>query len=188
MVELSGERRSRLSLRLDPILLLGILMLGALGTVVLYSASGQELDVVYKQAVRIAVGLFVMTFIAQTPVHWFRETAWWLYLIALIMLVLVLVFGDIGKGAQRWLVLGPIRFQPSELMKLAMPMAIAAWFATRQLPPNTLESLIALVLVLVWLALVTGLAFSSSGCCTCVVALYARLSAPASDDFLKSRK
>ena len=170
MVELSGERRSRFSLRLDPILLLGILLLGILGTIVLYSASGQELDIVYKQVVRIGVGLFVMTLIAQTPVHWFRETAWWLYFIALVMLVLVLIFGDIGKGAQRWLEVGPIRFQPSELMKLAMPMAIAAWFATRQLPPNTIESLIALVLVVVPMFLIvrqpdlgTALLVGSSG-------------------------
>lgn len=148
MIDIVSERKNKWGWHLDPFLILCVLLLGGLGMVVLYSASGQESGIVYKQGVRFSVGLLVMFLTAQIPVFWLRTSSWWLYLVALVMLILVLVMGDIGKGAQRWLEFGPIRFQPSELMKLAMPMAIAAWFASRQVPPNTIESLLALVMVL----------------------------------------
>ena len=143
------DSKRNFSWHIDPYLFLGILMLAALGMVVLYSASGQDLGIVYKQSVRLGVGLIAMFVVAQIPTHWLRLSSWWLYLLALAMLMMVLMFGDIGKGAQRWLQVGPIRFQPSELMKLAMPMAIAAWFSTRYLPAKVLDSIVALVLVAV---------------------------------------
>lgn len=65
------------------------------------------------------------------------------------MLVLVLVLGDSAKGAQRWLDLGVIRFQPSELMKLAMPLAIAAYLHQRTLPPQLGSMAVTLILIAV---------------------------------------
>ncbi len=144
---LSLDFKKNFSWHIDPYLCLGILLLAGLGMVVLYSASSQDMSIVYKQAIRLAVGLIAMLVVAQIPSHWLRLSSWWLYLMAMVMLVLVLVFGDIGKGAQRWLQFGPFRFQPSELMKLAMPMAIAAWFSSRHLPARAIDTVIALIVV-----------------------------------------
>lgn len=129
-------------------LLIGLLLLSGLGMLVLYSASGSNEGVIIKQAVRLAIGFIVMILIAQTPVRWLRLTSSWIYWLALFMLVLVMFYGDIGKGAKRWLDLGVMRFQPSELMKLAMPMMMAAFFARRRLPPTFQEVLVALVLLI----------------------------------------
>jgi len=146
---LNLESKKTFSWHLDPYLLLGILALSGLGMVVLYSASGQEIGVVYKQLTRLLIGLIAMMVAAQIPTHWLRHSSWWLYLMAVLMLVLVLLIGDVGKGAQRWLDLGPIRFQPSELMKLAMPMCVAAWFASRSIPAKTIDAFFALLIVAV---------------------------------------
>jgi len=147
MSDLGFDWNKKFSWHIDPYLFLGILLLAGLGMVVLYSASGQDIGIVYKQAIRLFVGLVAMLVVAQVPSHWLRISSWWLYLLALLMLVSVLMFGDVGKGAQRWLQFGPIRFQPSELMKLAMPMAVAAWFASRHLPAKGFDALLALVMV-----------------------------------------
>ncbi len=133
---------------LDFPLLISLMLLSAIGVLILYSASGGSNSVIIKQGVRLAIGFTVMILIAQTPVHWLRLSSWWLYWLALLMLVLVLLFGDIGKGAKRWLDLGVMRFQPSELMKLAMPMMMAAFFARRRLPPTFQEVVVALALLI----------------------------------------
>jgi rod shape determining protein RodA len=146
-----GFRSRRLLHRwhIDLTLLLGLLGLMALGMIILYSASGRDLGFLGRQVVRLGMGLVVMILIAQVPVHWLRMVSGWMYLAGVILLLLVLLVGDIGKGAQRWLDLGVLRFQPSEMMKLAMPMMIAAYFADRRLPPTVKETLLAVVLVLV---------------------------------------
>ncbi len=128
-------------------LLIGLLLLSTIGMLVLYSASGSNEGVIIKQAIRLAIGFIVMILIAQTPVHWLRLASPWIYWLALFMLVLVMFYGDVGKGAKRWLDLGVMRFQPSELMKLAMPMMMAVFFARRRLPPTFQEVLVALVLL-----------------------------------------
>ncbi len=137
---LSGMSRRRSlweRIHLDPWLLAMLLVLMLSGLVVLYSASGQRLDVVIAQGVRFGVALTGMVIIAQfTPATLLR---WALpaYLAGLAMLVAVEVMGDMGMGAQRWLVIpGVVRFQPSEAMKLAVPMMVAAWLSRRELPPG----------------------------------------------------
>ena len=121
---------------IDLPLLVGLLLLCGFGLIVLYSASGENLAQVQRQAVRIALALVVMLAVAQVSPITLRRWAPSLYGAGLVMLVAVLVFGEIGKGAQRWLDLGIVRFQPSELVKLAVPLMIAWYLAEKRLPPS----------------------------------------------------
>lgn len=136
------------SFHLDAPLLTSLIILSCIGVAVLYSASGQDMDVVYKQLIRLAIGFSVMAVVAQIPPHQFRLWGPWVFAVGLVLLIAVLFIGDIGKGAQRWLDLGIIRFQPSEIMKIAVPIMIAAYFAERALPPQYKHQATALVLIL----------------------------------------
>lgn len=135
---------------------LGLLLLtvATMGLFVLYSASGQSLPMVISQAQRLVLGLVVMIVLAQAPPEFYRMAAPWFYGLSLLLLLGVAALGHHSKGAQRWLDLGVMRFQPSELMKLAAPIAMAAYLQSRQLPPSILTILISLMLVLVPTALI----------------------------------
>ena len=129
-------------------------MLSSIGLLILYSASGHSLEQVLSQAERIVMGLIIMTAVAQAPSEIYRAAAPWLYGITLILLILTLMLGSTAKGAQRWLDLGVLRFQPSELMKLAMPLMVAAFLHQRQLPPRISTILITLVIIAIPTALI----------------------------------
>lgn len=120
---------------LDPLLLAGLLTVMAFGSFVLYSAAGNDFDLLLRQGARIGAALAVMIAVAQINVAWLRRVAPWVYAVGLITLVLVLISGEMGGGAQRWLNIG-IRFQPSELMKLAVPAMLAWVLHERPLPPT----------------------------------------------------
>ncbi|HUP90994.1 MAG TPA: rod shape-determining protein RodA [Solimonas sp.] len=132
---------------IDLWLLVLLCAVAALGLTVLYSASGHSEAAVMSQGRRFALGLAVMFVAAQAPPEFYRAIAPWLFAGALVLLVLVLALGDQAKGAQRWLDLGLLRFQPSEVMKLAMPMTIAAFLHMRPLPPSLFTILLTLILV-----------------------------------------
>ncbi len=136
-------------LHLDLPLLSGLLLLCGYGLVVLYSASGQDFGKVERQAIRLALAFVGMFMAAQIPPIHMRRWSPWLYLAGVLMLIAVLLFGDIGKGAQRWLNLGLFRFQPSEMLKLALPMMVAWYLAEQPLPPTWQRLAIAGALVLV---------------------------------------
>ena len=122
-------------LHIDGPLLGGLLLICGLGLVVLYSAVGENMDLWLQQCVRLGIGMVVLFIVAQVPPGVMRRWTPWGYASGLALLALVLLRGDVGQGAQRWLDLG-IRFQPSEIMKLAVPM-VAAWYLhDRQLPPR----------------------------------------------------
>lgn len=141
-------------LKLDPLMLGVICILMAISVVVLFSASGQDSSAVVRQGLRFGLGLLLMLAIAQLGIR--RLYLWTpaLYLGGVTLLVLVALFGYSGKGAQRWLDLGFFKFQPAEVMKLAMPMMVAFYFSERRLPPAWGEILLACVLVLVPVALI----------------------------------
>ena len=132
-------------------LLLGLLLMAVagLGLFVLYSASGQSLNMVISQAQRLVLGLVVMIVLAQAPPEFYRAAAPWFYGFSMLLLVAVAVLGQHAKGAQRWLDLGVMRFQPSELMKLAAPIAVAAYLQSRHLPPSFGTILVSLALIMV---------------------------------------
>ena len=116
------------ALHLDPILLLLLLMLVSGGLFVLYSGADRNIEVVKAQGIRLGIAFVVMLVFAQLDPAVFRRWAPWLYAVGLVGLAAVLVVGVGAKGAQRWLALpGLPRFQPSEIMKLVVPMT-AAWY------------------------------------------------------------
>lgn len=123
-------------MRIDLQLLCAIIVCCALGLFVLYSASGQSTDVVINQATRMGIGLVAMLLVAQIPPDWYRVSAPWIYIAGIVMLALVVLLGTTAMGAQRWLDLGIVRFQPSEFMKLAVPLCVATYFHERSLPPT----------------------------------------------------
>jgi len=144
---LSDLARIMRRLNIDGPLLGGLLLTCSLGLVVLYSAVGEDMDLWLQQCMRLFVALIGMLLVAQLSPDLMRRWSPWGYLLGLILLFLVLGFGE-GQGAKRWLDLG-IRFQPSEIMKLAVPM-MAAWFLhSRQLPPRFLDIVIIGALIVV---------------------------------------
>ena len=146
----SGTRRSWLQrFHLDGALLLGLIAACGLGLVILYSASGGSLDVMERQMLWLALAFGTMVFIAQIPPQYLLRWTPWLFGAGVLLLIAVLVVGDIGKGAQRWLDLGFIRFQPSEMLKLTVPMMLAWHLADARLPPSAGRLLIAAALILV---------------------------------------
>ena len=135
-------------LHIDGPLLGGLLLVAALGLIVLYSAVAGNLELWLRQCVRLGAALVAMVVAAQVPPDVLRRWTPWAYLLGLVLLVLVLTRGEVGQGARRWLDLG-IRFQPSEIMKLAVPM-VAAWYLhDRQLPPTLSQLSIIAVLIVV---------------------------------------
>lgn len=141
-------------LHLDVPLLTGLLALSLFGLVILYSASGQEISTVYKQGVRMAIAFTLMFAAAQVSPTQMARLSVWIFLTGVILLTLVLLMGYIGKGAQRWLDLGVIRFQPSELMKLAVPMLLAWYLSEKAIPPSIGQIFLAIMVILVPAALI----------------------------------
>src|SRR3569832_655903 len=132
------HRRSRWlrGLHVDIPLLVGLMMLATVGFVVLYSAGGQSMELLVRQVIRLGRGFDVLLVLAHIPPYLFQRGTPWLYGFGVVLLLAVAVTGEIGKGAQRWLDLGVVRFQPSELMKLAVPLMVAWYVAERPLPPT----------------------------------------------------
>lgn len=136
-------------LHLDKPFFYGVLVLAALSLLILYSASAGEARVAVGQGLRFVAGFAVMLLVAQIPPHQFARWSLHVYLIGLVLLMLVLVVGASGKGAQRWIDLGLFSFQPSEIMKLAIPMALAGYLSRRTLPPQLPVVAVAGALILI---------------------------------------
>ncbi|MDG1165762.1 MAG: rod shape-determining protein RodA [Porticoccaceae bacterium] len=151
-----GDRRTGRSMHLDIPLLLILAALCLSGLFVLYSASGQSLYLVKRQAVFMLFGFIAMITVAQFPVRFWERWAIPFYLIGLFSLVAVIFFGVGAKGAQRWLDLGVTRFQPSELMKVVVPMTISAFLGKRYIPPSLQHIFVSLVLILLPVLLIVN--------------------------------
>lgn len=134
-------------LHLDLPLLLLLFILTVIGLFTVYSATGQDMHMLVGQMQRIAVGVTAMVLVAQCPPDWFRTLTPWAYLAGSIMLLAVMLLGDTSKGAQRWLDFGLVRFQPSELMKFAVPLMVASFLHERSLPPRLLPILICAIIM-----------------------------------------
>lgn len=122
-------------LHLDGWLLVGIAGVLVISLLALYSAEGQQLTELLDQVVRMLIAFGALLFMAQISPSWLRRGSPLVYGLGLVLLILVLVTGDIGKGAQRWLDIG-IRFQPSEIMKLGVPLSLCWLLHERPLPPS----------------------------------------------------
>jgi len=141
-------------LRIDSPLFFGLSLLSAMGLLILYSASGGDEELMARQLTRLGLAFFVMFVMAQINPRTLKAWTPWVFVLGLAMLVYVLIGGDIGKGARRWLDFGFIRFQPSEIMKLAVPMMVAAYFADKPLPARPGQLFIAAIIVVVPLLLI----------------------------------
>jgi rod shape determining protein RodA len=167
---ISRRKLSSLTLHIDWPLFFCILILTSFGLLILFSAK-QEFEVINRQFLRFCLAFAFMFGIAQIPPRVFRAVAPWLYFVGLTLLAFVLILGDITKGGQRWLDFWIIRFQPAELMKIAVPMMLAKYLDDHLLPPSFRTLLIPLVLILLPVLLVakqpdlgTALLILSTGC------------------------
>jgi len=153
---LTGAARVLFALKIDGPLVVGLALIAAFGLVVLYSASGQSAKVVIATVMRLILGTVAMLLLARINPNFLRRMTPWVYAAGVLLLLVVAVAGHTGLGATRWLKLGPLRFQPSELMKLAVPMTCAWYLHERALPPTflSLGALAAIILLPVGLVAV----------------------------------
>ena len=132
-------------LHLDPWLLCFLILNAVLGLLVIYSASAQDMGMVFRQATSFAVGFIVMIICAQIPPKVYQAISPYFFIFAVILMVLVLVVGETRMGARRWISLpGICSMQPSEFMKFAMPLMMAWYFAGRAFPPKFMHIVISL--------------------------------------------
>ena len=141
-------------LHLDLPLLTALLILCGFGLVILYSASGENMDMVYKQSVRLGIAFVAMLMVAQIPPQQLRRWSPLIFGIGVVLLIAVLVAGHVGMGARRWLNFGFFRFQPSEVMKLALPMMLAWFVAQHDLPPRPLKLVLSAIIMIIPVALI----------------------------------
>ncbi|MCZ6619465.1 MAG: rod shape-determining protein RodA [Gammaproteobacteria bacterium] len=178
-----GASAHLVRMHLDPLLLLTLLAIIGFGLVMLYSASGGkpggEIPSIFtSQTVRMGLALIAMLVAAQLHPRFYQRWAPVIYVGGVVLLVLVLLVGVKVKGSQRWLdVPGLPRFQPSELMKLAVPMMLAWYFADRALPPRFKELGAALGIIAIPTALIvlqpdlgTGILIAGAGLSLIVLA------------------
>ncbi len=168
----SPNKRSwwlRWHIDLPLIVLLSLITL--VGLLQLYSASGRDLGLVIKQCSSFGLGLLTMLIMAQIPPRFYQAISPWLYCVVVVLLIMVALFGTVAMGARRWLTIPHVtRFQPSEFMKLAMPMMMAWFLAQQILPPRFKHIIAAILLIAVPAALIarqpdlgTALLVTSSG-------------------------
>ena len=137
---------------IDNFLLGGIFLLMLVGLVTLYSATDGDLSRVTSQAINMFAALIIMWLVANIPLQHMMRLALPIYVVGLILLIGVALFGEIHSGARRWLNIGVTRIQPSELMKIAVPLMMAWYFdkheATLQLRNYIVATLLLLLPVL----------------------------------------
>ncbi len=143
----TGMARLLRALRLDGMLLSALIAVSLFGLFVLYSAAGDNTALWFNQLARVGVGFVLLIALSRVPDHFLRMVSPASYLVGLILLAIVAIVGDVGKGAQRWLDLGLLRFQPSEIMKLAVPMMCAWYLHQRPLPPSIKDIAVVLLIV-----------------------------------------
>ncbi len=155
--------------KIDLKLFVLVMMIVAIGLATLFSVSGGDFNLIIKQLIRVAVGLTAMIFLAQIHPDNFRLFSPFLYIFGIILLVLTIFFG-VGKSADRWLDFYIFRFQPSELMKLFVPLMIASFYSDKALPPKLKNLSIAVIIIIIPAVLIakqpdlgTALLITSSG-------------------------
>ena len=151
---LGGAARVLLALKVDGPLLTGLGLVAAFGLVVLYSASSENFPMLLRTLLRLALGAVVMLALARVNPNVLRRASPWLYAVGILLLLAVAAVGHVYLGAKRWLDLGPVQFQPSELMKLAVPMMCAWYLHERPLPPRWSDLAVLSAIILTPVALV----------------------------------
>ena len=166
------------SIHIDPILLLLLLAVMGYGLVVLYSAVDASQSMFQAQIIRLGVAMVALVIAAQLPPQFYARWAPYIFLLGIGLLILVLLFGVTVNGSKRWLdIPGLLRFQPSELMKIAVPMAVAWYFHDKPLPPTFKDVVIALGIIMIPAGLIvaqpdlgTGILVAAAGMAVVVLA------------------
>jgi rod shape determining protein RodA len=160
----------RFNAHLDQPLLIGILLLLLISLLVLFSADNANVDQALKQLVNIGVAFALMWLVANLPLHYLMRSAVPIYLLGLALLLGVALFGEISHGARRWLNIGIATIQPSELMKIGVPLMMAWYFEKYEASLGLRHCIVAAVLLLVPVALIarqpdlgTALLIAASG-------------------------
>ncbi|SVA05003.1 uncharacterized protein METZ01_LOCUS57857 [marine metagenome] len=135
-------------LHIDFPLLVAFLAIFMISLTAIYSASNSNIDAVVNQAIKILISISAMAVVAQFSPLSYGRIGPWLFFLCLVLLILVLVIGETRNGATRWLNIG-ISFQPSELMKIAMPLMIARYISSGALPPTVFSVGVSIMIVLV---------------------------------------
>lgn len=136
-------------LHIDPLFLIFILAPLAYSLFILWSASGQSIPMMERKSGQIALGLVVMFIFAQFSPRFYEKWAPYLYVACIIVLIFVDIFGYTSKGAQRWLDLGFIRFQPSEIAKISVPLMVAKFINREGCPPQLGTTMLTLAIIAV---------------------------------------
>ncbi|VTU07027.1 rod-shape-determining protein RodA [Actinobacillus indolicus] len=157
---------------LDIWLLIGLFAITGYGLLVLYSASGGSERMFTNRVVQVCLGLGVMFVMAMFPPRFYEKVSPYLYVVCIILLVLVDLVGETSKGAQRWLNLGFIRFQPSEIAKLSVPLMVATYLGKRSLPPDFRDTAIALAMIIVPTLLVAAQPDLGTSILVCAAGLF----------------
>jgi rod shape determining protein RodA len=139
---------------IDSFLMVCLFFTLLVGLFVLYSATGQNVSRVYGQVINIVVALSFMWLAANIAPNQLERISLPLYVIGVVLLICVALFGSISHGAQRWLNLGFTKIQPSEIMRLAMPMMLAWYFSKKEGKPTMADFAIGGLLLLVPVALI----------------------------------
>lgn len=170
-------RLTHKAIHIDFPLLSLLLTLIILGGFILHSASNQDFSMLLRQTMRLTFALGMMMIFTLIPPHKYKLWTPWIYSVGLLLLIAVMLMGKVGKGAQRWLDLGLFRFQPSEIMKLAVPMMAAWYFDKKTLlitPSSLLVSLFIIFIPTLLIAkqpdLGTALMVAASGLCVIFLA------------------
>jgi rod shape determining protein RodA len=166
----ASRRGWQYRLHIDVPLLFTLITVSALGLIVLYSAGGGDAELVERQLVRLGIAFTGMLLVAQFPPRLLQRLTPWIFVIGILLLLAVLIGGEASGGAQRWLNLYFVRFQPSEMMKLVVPMMVAWYLADARLPPNRWQLLASAILIAVPMLMIakqpdlgTALLIASSG-------------------------
>lgn len=161
---------ARLFAPLDMGLLAPMLLLIGCGLMVLFSAAGEDAGKVVDQVRNLAIAITLMWAISLVPTQYLIQVALPVYVVGLLLLIGVALFGEVSHGARRWLNIGITRIQPSELMKIAMPLMLAWYFHRREANIRLWDFLIAAILLAVPMLLIvkqpdlgTALLIAASG-------------------------
>ena len=134
-------------IHIDPLLITALLFLSAIGCVILYSAGNQNFSLLKMQLLHFIAAFLVMILVAQIKPTQLKAVAPWLFSFTLLLLIAVLAVGHVSQGAKRWLGVGPFQIQPSEMMKLAMPLALSWYLSQKPIPISAKNTLICFLML-----------------------------------------
>ncbi|MXP51464.1 rod shape-determining protein RodA [Pantoea sp. SoEX] len=152
-IRISNEKIKKKSLwarfHIDPFFMFTIIILLIYGSIIVWSASGQDIYTIERKLSQVIIGLITMIILAQLPPKIYEISAYYLYLICVILLVIVDIYGQVSKGSQRWLDLGILRFQPSEIAKIAVPLTVTRFIHSDFHKLNFQKIFVALIFILI---------------------------------------